>query len=46
MKAKKNEEAAMWSCYRTLYKASDPPANFDDLMRDAPVNEKGQKVID
>jgi len=46
MKATKNEEAAMWECYRTLYKASDPPANFDDLMRDAPVNEHGQKVID
>ena len=46
MKAKKNEEAAMWACYRRLYKASEPSADFDKLMEDAPVNENGQKVID
>jgi hypothetical protein len=46
MKATKNEEAAMWECYRRLYKASEPSAEFDQLLKDAPTNEQGQKVID
>jgi hypothetical protein len=46
MKATKNEEVAMWECYRRLYKASEPSADFDELLKDAPTNEKGQKVID
>jgi hypothetical protein len=46
MKATKNEEAAMWECYRRLYKASEPSADFDQLLKDAPTNEQGQKVID
>jgi hypothetical protein len=46
MKATKNEEAAMWECYRRLYKASEPSADFDELLKAAPTNEKGQKVID
>ena len=46
MKAKKNEEVAMWACYRRLYNASEPSADFDKLMEEAPVNEEGKKVID
>ena len=46
MKATKKEEAAMWECYRRLYKASEPSADFDQLLKDAPTNEQGQKVID
>lgn len=46
MKAKNNEEAAMWECYRRLYKASEPSADFDELLKAAPTNEQGQKVID
>jgi hypothetical protein len=46
MKATKKEEAAMWECYRRLYKASEPSADFDELLKDAPTNERGQKVID
>jgi hypothetical protein len=46
MKATKNEETAMWECYRRLYKASEPSADFDELLKDAPTNEQGQKVID
>jgi hypothetical protein len=46
MKATKNEEAAMWECYRRLYKASKPSADFDQLLKDAPTNEQGQKAID
>lgn len=46
MRANKNEELAMWECYRRLYKASEPSADFDELMQNAPSNEQGQKVID
>jgi len=37
---------AMHECYRRLYKASTPSADFDQLVEEAPVNEQGQKVID
>lgn len=33
-------------CYRELYANSEPPASFDQLMKDATKNEMGQKVID
>jgi hypothetical protein len=46
MKATKNEEAAMFECYRRMYKASTPSADFDKLVEEAEVNEQGQKVID
>ena len=46
MKAKKNEEAAILACYRRLYKASEPSADFDKLMEEVQVNEEGKKVID
>jgi hypothetical protein len=46
MRATKNEEAAMMECYRRLYKASTPSADFDQLVEEAPVNEQGRKVID
>ena len=37
---------AVMHCYRELYANSEPPASFDQLMKDAPMNEAGQKVID
>ena len=37
---------ALMHCYRELYANSEPPASFDQLMKDAPMNEAGQKVID
>jgi type IV secretory pathway VirB4 component len=40
------EEEAMRECYRKLYKASTPPADFDELLKNATINENGQKVID
>ena len=41
-----NEEKALRECYRKLYKASTPSADFDELMNNAPIDENGQKVID
>lgn len=40
------EEEAMRECYRKLYKASTPPADFDELVNNASIDENGQKVID
>ena len=41
-----NEEKALTECYRKLYKASTPPADFDELMNNASIDENGEKVID
>jgi len=41
-----NEEKALTECYRKLYKASTPPADFDELIKNATTNENGEKVID
>ena len=40
------EEEAIRECYRKLYKASTPPADFDELMNNASIDENGEKVID
>jgi hypothetical protein len=42
---KKNEELAVLECYRRLFKASTPSGNFDELMANAYVDEKGSKHI-
>jgi len=46
MNATTKEIEAMRECYRKLYKASTPSADFDELMNNATVDENGQKVID
>ncbi len=38
-------DAAM-DCYRELYKKATPSADFDELVANAPLNERGQKVVD
>jgi hypothetical protein len=42
----KKIERAVFDCYRELYRESTPSADFDKLMEEAPINERGQKVID
>ena len=46
MRRKKNwlEEAIM-ECYREMYRQATPPADFDELMANAELNERGQKII-
>lgn len=36
---------AIFDCFRNMYKASTPSADFDELMANAPINERGQKDI-
>lgn len=43
---KSKVEMAVWHCLRQLYANATPPANFDELIEKADVNEQGQKVID
>lgn len=33
-------------CYRALYAASTPSANFDELVANAPIDDYGRKYID
>jgi hypothetical protein len=33
-------------CYKELYKESTPSADFDELVKNATINEQGQKMID
>lgn len=37
---------AYFDCMRELYLHATPSADFDQLLKDAPLNEDGQKVID
>ena len=46
MNATTKEIEAIRECYRKLYKASTPSADFDELVNNAPIDENGQKVID
>lgn len=39
-------EEALKECYRRLYKASTPSADFDELFENADTDENGYKVID
>jgi len=38
-------DKAMMHCYRELYANATPPASFDELLKNASINERGQKVI-
>jgi len=33
-------------CYIELYKESTPSADFDELIKNATINDEGRKVID
>lgn len=36
----------MMECYVKMYKASNPSADFKKLVKDAKINERGQKEVD
>lgn len=46
MRTTKKIEEALKECFRRLYKASTPSADFDELLEKAETNENGYKVID
>lgn len=39
------EEQVLWDCYRELYASSTPKGDFDELIKNAEINEKGEKVV-
>jgi predicted nucleotide-binding protein (sugar kinase/HSP70/actin superfamily) len=42
----KDLDKAIMYAYKHLYANATPPADFDKLLDEAPLNEHGQKVID
>lgn len=40
------DEKILYDFYRRAYKAATPSANFDELVENATINERGEKVID
>jgi hypothetical protein len=47
MTAKQEEriEKALHECYRRLFKESTPRGDWDSLLANAEINERGEKVI-
>jgi len=39
-------DSIMMDIYRVLYRNSTPPADFDELVANATINERGEKEID
>jgi len=46
MSREQKNDAAIMDCYVELFANSTPPADFKELMENAPINERGQKEID
>ena len=40
------DEKILFDFYRRVYKAATPSADFDELLENATINERGQKEID
>lgn len=38
-------DAVLFDCYRELFANSTPKGDFDKLVEEAEINERGQKVI-
>lgn len=45
MTATKKEQEAIIECYKRLYAEAEPSADFDELMRQASLNERGEREI-
>jgi len=41
----KNTHNAIMHCYRELFANATPPASFDELLKNATINDRGQKEI-
>ena len=41
----KDPDKVLMECYRDIYAHSTPKANFDELLDNANINERGQKEI-
>lgn len=42
---RKTDYEILLEIYRRVYAVSEPPANFDELVANAELNERGEKVI-
>lgn len=41
----RNWDNILMDCYREIYKKSEPPADFDELVANATIDEQGRKHI-
>ena len=46
MRQEEKNDKALMECYIELYANSTPSADFMELVNNAEINERGQKVID
>lgn len=46
LKDKKKISALMWECYEEFYKEASPSVSFKELWENAPLNNKGEKMIE
>lgn len=42
---RKTDYEILLEIYRKVYAVSEPPADFDELVANAEINERGEKVI-
>lgn len=42
---RKTDYEILLEIYRRVYAVSEPPADFDELVANAEINERGEKVI-
>lgn len=45
MRKEERNNKLMMECYTEIYAVSNPPADFQELMDNAPINDRGQKEI-
>ena len=45
MAQESKEEKLMWECYRELFAKATPSADFNELVANATINERGEKEI-
>jgi len=45
MKKTKKEDVLFLDCFRELFAKSTPKGDFDELLANATINERGEKVI-
>lgn len=41
----KNIDKALLQCYVNLYKKANPSADFNELLKSAPLDDRGKKII-
>lgn len=46
LKDKKKIDNLLWECYEEFYREAIPSVSFKELWENAPLNERGEKIIE